>query len=106
MCIRDSPDNIRKYLGKSGKAFLSHVGAKRGSSFLFGTLLSVMMQSSAAASSFAVGLVEVGLLASERDVYKRQFYGYTAEGKTTFFYRKPYIASERFKLLPRITTSN
>lgn len=62
----ECPDNIRKYLGKSGKAFLSHVGAKRGSSFLFGTLLSVMMQSSAAASSFAVGLVEVGLLASER----------------------------------------
>ena len=47
----ECPDNIRKYLGKSGKAFLSHVGAKEAHLSLFGTLLSVMMQSSAAVSS-------------------------------------------------------
>lgn len=60
------PDNIKRYLGKGGKAFLFGLGAKKSTSLLFGLFLSIMMQSSAAASSFVVGLVEVGLLASER----------------------------------------
>lgn len=60
------PDNIKRYLGKGGKAFLFGLGAKKSTSLLFGLILSIMMQSSAAASSFVVGLVEVGLLASER----------------------------------------
>ena len=59
------PENIKKYLGRSGKVFLSHLGARKGSSLLFGLAFSVMVQSSAAATSFIVGLVEVGLMASE-----------------------------------------
>ena len=59
------PENIKKYLGRSGKVFLSQVGTRKGSSLLFGLAFSVMVQSSAAATSFIVGLVEVGLMASE-----------------------------------------
>lgn len=53
---------LREGLGDGARRFFMHLGNRRGLSFIFGMLLSLLTQSSTAATSMAVGLVDVGLL--------------------------------------------
>lgn len=53
---------LREGLGDRARWFLSRLGNNRGLSFVLGMLLSLLTQSSTAATSMAVGLVDVGLL--------------------------------------------
>lgn len=53
---------LREGLGDAARLFRSRLGNSRGLSFALGMLLSLLTQSSTAATSIAVGLVNVGLL--------------------------------------------
>ena len=53
---------FRKSLGKSARQVMGNLSRHKGLSFFFGMLLSFLSQSSTAATSFAVGLVDAGIL--------------------------------------------
>lgn len=53
---------FRKSLGSGARGVMASLSHHKGRSFLFGMLLSFLSQSSTAATSFAVGLVDAGIL--------------------------------------------
>ena len=57
-----SASAFRESLGDRTRRLLASLGERKSLSFLFGILLSILSQSSTVAISFAVGLVDSGLL--------------------------------------------
>ena len=60
--VEESTRASRSALGGDERAFLGRLASRTSGAFCFGALLSVLSQSSSVATSFAVGLVDLGVL--------------------------------------------
>lgn len=66
--VQQSTNFFRENLGSGSRAVMEKYTQKNGEAFLFGVLLSAVTQSSTIATTFAVGLVDSGLLPFARSI--------------------------------------
>lgn len=62
MGVTATSDGFRSFMGRSARQRMAEVTDKKPMAFVFGLILSAVTQSSSVATSFAVGLVDVGML--------------------------------------------